>query len=205
MPSKTFLSLPEAKQQLFINTAISIFSKNCYSTASITELVKRTGIAKGSFYQYFQHKLDLYQYLVEKVSILLQAQIEKDCSKTHTLEEFAYCRMSSILEFCFSNMNYAKLLHFFMCDVFHPEIGSLCRKRHYAVKEIWNNAVLQEKEQGNVKKKTDSTALAELLCKMELSIFSNLYTLNPLDLEDLQNARETCENQVALIFKGTLK
>lgn len=63
MPKKTFQNLPEAKQERFIGACLSEFSLHDYDTASITQIVRRLDIAKGSVYQYFKNKKDLWLYL----------------------------------------------------------------------------------------------------------------------------------------------
>jgi len=65
MPKETFHNLPEEKQQKLIDIAAETFASNAYKAASISKIVRKTGIAKGSFYQYFEDKKDLYRYLIE--------------------------------------------------------------------------------------------------------------------------------------------
>jgi AcrR family transcriptional regulator len=65
MPKQTFFNLPEEKRQLILNLAIEEFAERDYKSASISNIVARAGIAKGSLYQYFDDKRDLYLYLVE--------------------------------------------------------------------------------------------------------------------------------------------
>ena len=63
MPKETFFNLPEEKKQRIVNAAIDQFSKTHYSNVTIDAIVKGAGIPKGSFYQYFENKDDLYIYL----------------------------------------------------------------------------------------------------------------------------------------------
>ncbi len=79
VPTQTFFNLPETKRQAFIQAAIDEFADNDYANASITRIVARVGIAKGSVYQYFQDKRDLYLYLLdlaaqEKLALLRDAR-----------------------------------------------------------------------------------------------------------------------------------
>ncbi|UII22156.1 TetR/AcrR family transcriptional regulator [Fulvivirga ligni] len=64
MPSPTFVNLPDAKKERFIQEALKEFSEKSYEQASVSKIVRRLNIAKGSVYQYFTDKSDLYQYLV---------------------------------------------------------------------------------------------------------------------------------------------
>ena len=68
MPFPTFFNLPEEKRQKILSCAIQEFAQHDYFSASISQIVSRAGIAKGSLYQYFVDKSDLYHYLLEFAS-----------------------------------------------------------------------------------------------------------------------------------------
>ncbi|GIK57784.1 MAG: TetR/AcrR family transcriptional regulator [Chloroflexi bacterium] len=65
MPKETFFNLPEEKRQHFLEIALAEFASHDYANASISRIVAQAGIAKGSFYQYFADKAELYRYLLE--------------------------------------------------------------------------------------------------------------------------------------------
>lgn len=65
LPLKTFLNLPDDKQKEIINVCLHEFSHYDFKSASLTRIVDRLNIAKGSFYRYFENKKDLYLYLME--------------------------------------------------------------------------------------------------------------------------------------------
>lgn len=65
MPKQTFFNLPEEKRQRLLQLAIEEFAENDYKNASLSNIVARAGIAKGSLYQYFEDKRALYFYLLE--------------------------------------------------------------------------------------------------------------------------------------------
>lgn len=69
MVSETFLNLNEEKQDRIIKAALEEFSKNSFNDASITSIVRKAEISRGSFYQYFGNKENLYQYLVNKLYV----------------------------------------------------------------------------------------------------------------------------------------
>ena len=64
MPKPTFLNLPDEKRNRIVELALDEFSTHPYRQASLSRIVARAGIAKGSMYQYFENKLDLYHWLV---------------------------------------------------------------------------------------------------------------------------------------------
>lgn len=65
MPKETFYNLPDEKRAHIVDVAIDEFAENDYQNVSISRLVARAGIAKGSFYQYFEDKEDLFRYLLD--------------------------------------------------------------------------------------------------------------------------------------------
>lgn len=67
MPSDTFFRLPKEKQDRLIEAAWEEFTKVPYMDASINKIVLRARIPRGSFYQYFTDKEDLFLYLLEGV------------------------------------------------------------------------------------------------------------------------------------------
>ena len=67
MPKQTFFNLLQEKRDRIAELAVDEFSRFPYAQASISRIVERAGIAKGSFYQYFENKLDLYVWLTYKV------------------------------------------------------------------------------------------------------------------------------------------
>jgi len=64
MPKETFFNLPAERREAILAVAIDEFAANDYRNVSVSRLVAKAGIAKGSFYQYFENKLDLYRYLL---------------------------------------------------------------------------------------------------------------------------------------------
>lgn len=65
MPTETFFRLPEDKQERILEAARVEFSRVPLQEASIAQIVKLADIPRGSFYQYFEDKEDLYYYYFE--------------------------------------------------------------------------------------------------------------------------------------------
>ena len=64
LPKQTFLNLPMDKQQTLIDSAMKEFSRVPLYEASISNIIKHAGIARGSFYQYFEDKDDIFFYIL---------------------------------------------------------------------------------------------------------------------------------------------
>lgn len=63
MIKKTYYNLPEEKRKRIFDAVKDEFSTYTNEKASINRIVKKAGISRGSFYQYFDDKLDLVQLL----------------------------------------------------------------------------------------------------------------------------------------------
>jgi AcrR family transcriptional regulator len=75
MPKDTFLNLPEGKRRLIEDVALDVFAEFGFDNASINRIVTAAGIAKGSFYQYFEDKADLFKHIMVVVGIKKAAYI----------------------------------------------------------------------------------------------------------------------------------
>lgn len=64
MPSDTFFRLPEEKRARILDAAWEEFTRAPYSEASINRIICRSRIPRGSFYQYFADKSDLFLCLI---------------------------------------------------------------------------------------------------------------------------------------------
>lgn len=73
MPKQTFLNLPEEKRNTIISAAIDEFAEYGLENASTNRIVANSGISKGSFYQYFEDKQDVFTYLL---TVLEQQKME---------------------------------------------------------------------------------------------------------------------------------
>jgi len=65
MPNKTFNNLTEKRKKEIINASFEEFALYDYESASLSRIISNLGLAKGSFYRYFENKLDLYIYLCQ--------------------------------------------------------------------------------------------------------------------------------------------
>lgn len=64
MPTSTFFRLPEEKRARLIEAAWGEFMRTRFADASINRIIHSARIPRGSFYQYFADKEELFQYLL---------------------------------------------------------------------------------------------------------------------------------------------
>ncbi len=111
MPKQTFFNLPQEKRDQILALAIEEFAENDYKNASISRIVNRAGIAKGSFYQYFADKKDLYLYLIDVATQEKTAMLAKNQPLDVDMDVFSYIRwlLQAGLKFEFSNPKLAQI------------------------------------------------------------------------------------------------
>lgn len=73
MPKQTYYNLDAVKRDAIVKAAFEEFSSHVYNEASVNTIVEKSGISKGSLYQYFESKKDIYLYLIEYAG---QAKLE---------------------------------------------------------------------------------------------------------------------------------
>ena len=64
MPKETFLNLPLEKQEKVMRAAISEFLKHGFEKGNVGDIAKNAEVAKGSMYQYFENKKELFLHSV---------------------------------------------------------------------------------------------------------------------------------------------
>lgn len=68
MPKQTFFNLAAEKKQRIIAASMAEFAAHPYLKTSINRIIERADISKGSFYQYFNNKKDLYKYIIDQAT-----------------------------------------------------------------------------------------------------------------------------------------
>ncbi len=68
MVRQTFLNLDAEKRERIFQAALEEFARYPLLSASTNRIVARAGIPKGSIYQYFHDKNDLYRYVVTEAA-----------------------------------------------------------------------------------------------------------------------------------------
>lgn len=101
MPLKTFYNLPEERQEEITNICLTEFATNDYESTSLSNIIRKLGLAKGSFYRYFETKLDLYSYLFKFAKEKFQeqnVQILKDEKRDFFEAWLDYCMAAISIE-----------------------------------------------------------------------------------------------------------
>jgi AcrR family transcriptional regulator len=92
MPKQTFFNLPDEKRRIIVDTAVAEFAEYGFEAASINRIVANSGIAKGSFYQYFTDKMDVFKHLMDILGQEKSAYFKDKHPPGTNLDMFQYYR-----------------------------------------------------------------------------------------------------------------
>ncbi|PYI56959.1 TetR/AcrR family transcriptional regulator [Paenibacillus flagellatus] len=163
MPHATFFNLPEAKRELIVNHAVEEFYQAGYEKASISKIVERSKIAKGSFYQYFENKDDLYLYLIERIHRQKReaaALVYQDPEGTDFVEFLRRLFLSGI-SFFLEHPKYAAIANEFMTlpkEVNGTFLSAGLNESHRYLAEL----IERKKARGEIGSGIDSDTLARM-------------------------------------------
>lgn len=76
-PRTTFQNLPGQKRERILEAAVREFAARGYGKASVNTIVAEAGIAKGSVYQYFRNKEDLFLHLADRFVLLVKDAVRR--------------------------------------------------------------------------------------------------------------------------------
>jgi len=77
VPSRTFFNLPAEKRARLMQSIRAELARAPFEEASINRIVRSAGISRGSFYQYFENKEDMLDYLLRGYRQMLAEQALK--------------------------------------------------------------------------------------------------------------------------------
>ncbi|KPU26367.1 TetR family transcriptional regulator [Caloranaerobacter sp. TR13] len=77
MPKQTFFNLPEDKKKKIIDAARKEFSRVPIYEASISNIIKNANIPRGSFYQYFENKEDIFFLVIKDFRDMNERKFKK--------------------------------------------------------------------------------------------------------------------------------
>ena len=77
MPTDTWARLPASRRSAVVRAAEAEFATHGFSRGSLNVIAREAGVAKGSLFQYFDDKVDLFAHLVGLASDRVGAAMEE--------------------------------------------------------------------------------------------------------------------------------
>lgn len=217
MPTETFLNLADEKRQAFIETALKEFADNNYDSASINKIIKDLNIARGSVYQYFTDKLDLWLYLKEYSELQKVKHIQSvDRSKYPDFWTYYEDLFIKGINFDMEQPLCSRFLYRIGYKESSRDVAEYIDNWKLKAREIFTVWVENEKTNGSINKTVSteiavqfilsmSSSIGELVqIKYSKAIENNLVNKKPLFTESIEEYKNTVKELVQLL-KNALK
>lgn len=202
MPKETFFNLPDEKRERIIETAIDEFAQYSYEGASITRIAENANIAKGSFYQYFEDKKDLFKHIIDisgQKKLMYMTRLLKDFEKLDFFQAFREMYVAGI-KFAKEHPRLSKIGTSFVKGTdakFKQEIlGESIPKSNEFIKGM----LLRGIQRGEIAPEIDADIVAYMLTELSISISE--YFIKEMDAEDDMEILELVDKMIFMIENG---
>lgn len=148
MPKRTFNRLDDDKKERIMRAAIGEFQACGFESAKIEEIAQNAGVAKGSIYQYFDDKKELFLYSVTWGLEYFMRAIDRQ-TPLKDMDVFDYFLSGSRERF--ELLKQEPLLVAFSMDIFMGRFGSLALEANSELYRIGDEYELRLIEKGKRK------------------------------------------------------
>lgn len=173
MPTVTWARVDAARRAAVIEAAESEFGTHGFSGGSLNVIARRAGVAKGSLFQYFADKRDLYAYIADIGSQRVRSHVEnliRDLDPSRPFFEFLTDLLDAWVAY-FAEHPHERALHAAATLEVDTDARISVRSvihRHYL--EVMRPLVRDAQARGDLRADADSDAMLSLL----LLIFPHL-------------------------------
>jgi len=163
MPKDTFNHLSEEKKEKIMRASIHEFNEHGFEKGNVGEIARQAGIAKGSMYQYFENKSELFLDTVKWAMGFLEMNFSKFITiQDKTMDIFDYLYQNA--KAATFQMREERGLAVFIQNVFLGKFRELSDETmDYMLKmsdEYILNMIRVGKENGSVRKDIDDNILS---------------------------------------------
>lgn len=202
MPTETFYNLPAAKKDKLTDAIRKEITRASFDEVSINKIVAAAGIARGSFYQYFEDKYDMLGYMLTEF-------------RKNMLEKMKKCLIENggdIFDLFYQTLN------FMIAYVFEEENNQFCKNLFCDVKinALFYKRVVKNKcyavEVNRIESYVDKSTLDiendddfENMVSILFSVLKDAAAATFLNLSDADHQKELFREKLAIIKRGFIK
>lgn len=141
VPRETFFNLNEEKQENIMRAAIKEFINNGFEKGNVGNIAKSAAVAKGSMYQYFDDKKELFQFAVKwSIELLIKKYNKYINIEDKNMNVFDFFMQSS--KEIWLQMKEDRDLTIFVQDVFLGKYGNIANESIEYMTKISDQYVL---------------------------------------------------------------
>lgn len=197
MPTQTFLNLSEEKKQKILTAARKEFTRVPLQEASINNIIKEAQIPRGSFYQYFEGKEDLFYYILKERNEKLVKLIEKKLKENGDIFEMFLYFYDKLIEISENKEN----RELYKTVITNLKTNDFIPFERNDKKSEFNEYILKYADTSKFKNKEDLLLVINMLHVItKLSIFQ---TFNSID--EKKEMRKKYIKQIEYIKYGVIR
>lgn len=202
LPKQTFFNLSEDKRERIVSASIEEFAEHYYHKASITRIVKNAGIAKGSFYQYFEDKKDLFKFIVVKIGEKKMEYLGPEMNNIDKSNFFEVVRSMYVsgIKFAMENPMLQEIGNNFVKDndmeLKEEILGDTIPKSNGLFEALINKGI----EKGDIDSSIDVRLTANIITN--LSIVISDYFFNEINGKDYMEIMELVDKMLYILKNG---
>lgn len=187
MPKDTFHNLKSPKKDKIIEAIINELSLHTYEHINVANIIRDSKISRGSFYQYFEDKEDLYQFFISYVGKIKYEMFYDLFDVTIDMPFVSRLKKMYLRSFVFAQ-KYPKLVragyHFTQSDVFRQ--SETYEQIAKSGLDFFIELIDKDQQLGLIRKDIDTTLLASAIIdymnKMDADHYINPHS-TPIDIE----------------------
>lgn len=192
MPKSTFYNLPARKKERVIDAAIDEFADHTYYKASITRIVEKADIAKGSFYQYFEDKKDIYKYIIE---LMAQEKMKEFGDLLENVDKYNFFQLLHELyrrgiNFARENPRLQAIGDKLYSNVDSPIFKEIITTQKSKSIDFFQGLLEKGIEQGEVDQNINVKLVAHMLTTFNISLGEFVYEDGQVNMDDMQIIEE---------------
>ncbi len=202
MPRSTFYNLSQERQEEIIRTCFEEFTSHAYKNASISRVVLKLGIAKGSFYRYFESKKELYLFLIDQATALRMEHV-KELFELPSGDFFTSFEenLEMVARFNLSHPLQSAFLDHAMKEESDQESGNVLIHSKELMIELLTPVIEKSKHEGSLRTDIRSDLIAYSIVQIQLGITDLLTIRHHTD----QEIQKTIKAFSAILANGLAK
>ena len=143
----------EEKRERLLASATALFAEKNFNNTSISDIVNKARVAKGTFYLYFKDKYDIRNQIVQEISTDLFDEAMKELKKhpeiTHFDDSMIFI-INHVIDALVANPTYLTLMNKDSLGVYSQELTKILEETdHLSLYELFKEGV--ERENLNIK------------------------------------------------------
>ncbi len=111
MPVATRTQSETQRRRQILSAARSVFDEKGYESATVSDIVRKAGVAQGTFYLYFDSKKDIVVELARKPMADMAIRLQRILNGDESFEEILRQFVRTGFEIGFENPDLCRLMH----------------------------------------------------------------------------------------------